>query len=153
MKKLVKIAVIAGVGYLVVKKVVDMRKAKVEDKFDEINNEEEIVDVEVENVKEEKIDEDECIVPPLKKEGKVVNDNIQGAAKFEGFEFIDKWLENYERKIINYLKENPNALVNIINGVIALLYGRKYGLKGFVGYCVFVRIFVKYGNEIVCMFQ
>ena len=156
MKKLVKVAIVVGVGALVVKKVVDYRrdkKAKMDEVFEAREEEKEVVDVEYEEVV---YDEDECIIPKERWEefyGKAVNDNIEGAAKFEGFKALDKWLEKYERKAMNYFKENPNALAFVLNGIMALMYGKKYGFKGFIGYVLVVRFAMKYANEIANMFH
>ena len=156
MKKLVKVAIVVGVGALVVKKVVDYRrdkKVKIDDVFEAKEKEKEVVDVEYEDV----IDVDERICPDYVYEeevvGKAVNDNIEGAAKFEGLKDLDKWLEKYERKVMNYFKENPNALAFVLNGMMALMYGKKYGIKGFIGYVLFVRFVMKYANEIANMFH
>ena len=154
MKKLVKVAIVVGVGALVVKKVVDYRrdkKVKMDEVFEAREEEKEVVDVEYEDV----IDVDERICPDYVYEevGKAVNDNIEGAAKFEGLKDLDKWLEKYERKAMNYFKENPNALAFVLNGLMALMYGKKYGLKGFIGYVLVVRFAMKYANEIANMFH
>ena len=151
MKKLVKVAIVVGVGALVVKKVVDYRrdkKAKMDEVFEAREEEKEVVDVEYEEVV---YDEDECIIPKERWEefyGKAVNDNLQGAAKFESLKDLDKWIEKYERKAIKYLQENPNAIQYIIHGAIALMYKKRYGLKGLVGYGLFVRFVMKYANEL-----
>lgn len=152
MKNVVIVAGLGLVGALVVKKVIDRKKAKIDEVF-EAREENEVVDVECEDV----IDVDERICPDYVYEeevvGKAVNDNIEGAAKFEGFKALDKWLEKYERKAMKYFKENPNALAFVLNGIMALMYGKKYGLKGFIGYVLVVRFAMKYANEITNMFH
>ena len=152
MKNVVVVAGLGLVGALVVKKVIDRKKAKIDEVF-EAREENEVVDVECEDV----IDVDERICPDYVYEeevvGKAVNDNIEGAAKFEGFKALDKWLEKYERKAMKYFKENPNALAFVLNGIMALMYGKKYGLKGFIGYVLVVRFAMKYANEITNMFH
>ena len=152
MKNVVIVAGLGLVGALVVKKVIDRKKAnKIDEVFEARKEENEVVDVECEDV----IDVDERICPDYVYEevGKAVNDNIEGAAKFEGLKDLDKWLEKYERKAMNYFKENPNALAFVLNGLMALMYGKKYGLKGFVGYVLVVRFAMKYANEIANMFH
>ena len=150
MKNVVIVAGLGLVGALVVKKVIDRKKAKIDKVFEAREEENEVVDVECEDV----IDVDERICPDYVYEevGKAVNDNLQGAAKFEGLKDLDKWLEKYERKAMKYFKENPNALAFVLNGIMALMYGKKYGLKGFVGYVLVVRFAMKYANEIANMF-
>ena len=151
MKNVVIVAGLGLVGALVVKKVIDRKKAKIDKVFEAREEENEVVDVECEDV----IDVDERICPDYVYEeaGKAVNDNLQGAAKFEGLKNLDKWLEKYERKAMKYFKENPNALAFVLNGIMALMYGKKYGLKGFVGYVLVVRFAMKYANEIANMFH
>ena len=104
MKNVVIVAGLGLVGVLVVKKVIDRKKANIDKVFEAREEENEVVDVECEEV----IDVDERICPDYVYEevGKAVNDNIEGAAKFEGFKALDKWLEKYERKAMKYFKEN-----------------------------------------------
>ena len=152
--KMKNVVIVAGLGLvsaLVVKKVIDRKKANIDKAFEAREEENEVVDVECEDV----IDVDERICPDYVYEevGKAVNDNIEGAAKFEGFKALDKWLEKYERKAMKYFKENPNALAFVLNGIMALMYGKKYGLKGFIGYVLVVRFAMKYANEIANMFH
>ena len=152
--KMKNVVIVAGLGLvsaLVVKKVIDRKKANIDKAFEAREEENEVVDVECEDV----IDVDERICPDYVYEevGKAVNDNIEGAAKFEGFKALDKWLEKYERKAMKYFKENPNALAFVLNGIMALMYGKKYGLKGFIGYVLVVRFAMKYANEIANMFR
>lgn len=153
MKNVVVVAGLGLVGALVVKKVIDRKKANIDKVFETREEENEVVDVKCEDV----IDVDERICPDYVYEeevvGKAVNDNIEGAAKFEGFKALDKWLEKYERKAMKYFKENPNALAFVLNGIMALMYGKKYGLKGFIGYVLVVRFAMKYANEITNMFH
>ena len=151
MKNVVIVAGLGLVGLYAAKKLIDRKKAKIDEVFEAREEENEVVDVECEDV----IDVDERICPDYVYEevGKAVNDNIEGAAKFEGFKALDKWLEKYERKAMKYFKENPNALAFVLNGIMALMYGKKYGLKGFVGYVLVVRFAMKYANEIANMFH
>lgn len=150
MKNVVIVAGLGLVGLYAAKKLIDRKKAKIDEVFEAREEENEVVDVECEEV----IDVDERICPDYVYEevGKAVNDNLQGAAKFEGLKDLDKWLEKYERKAMKYFKENPNALAFVLNGIMALMYGKKYGLKGFVGYVLVVRFAMKYANEIANMF-
>lgn len=153
MKNVVIVAGLGLVGLYAAKKLIDRKKAKIDEVFEVREEENEVVDVECEDV----IDVDERICPDYVYEeevvGKAVNDNIEGAAKFEGLKDLDKWLEKYERKAIKYFKENPNALAFVLNGLMALMYGKKYGLKGFIGYVLVVRFAMKYANEIANMFH
>ena len=125
MKKLVKVVglglVVGAVGYVAVKKVKE-RLVKQDDCIDV-----EYVEVEDNN------------------EGKAVNENIVGATK-NVFESIDKIAEKYERIVIDYFKENPKAIISLFNIAIVIMYGMKYGLKGFIISALVIRWLAKYAN-------
>lgn len=76
MKKLLLVAGAGLVGIYVAKKVVNKMKAEKEVQ-EIIEQAEELVNEELE------VNDDECIVPNMNKEGKVVNDNIQGVSEVD----------------------------------------------------------------------
>jgi hypothetical protein len=125
MKKLVKIVglglAVGAVGYVAVKKVKE-RLAKQDGCIDV-----EYVEVEDNN------------------KGEAVNENIVGATK-NAFESIDKILEKYERIVIDYFKENPKAIITLANIAIVIMYGIKYGFKGFIISALVIRWLAKYAN-------
>ena len=135
MKKLLVVAGLGLVGVYVAKKILDKKKENKEVQNEEVENVEE-----VQNDKEKgKLQDDEYIV---------------GAAKFEGFiSSIDKWLEKYERKCINYFKKKPEALAYIFDAILGIIIGKKYGIKGVIICAVSMRWLGKYKDELVSMFQ
>ena len=93
MKKLLAVATIGVVGYLVVKKIKERKNNNVVEVNEEMENEEV-----VENVVEENLNEEAEVV------GKVMNDNIEGVAENnEGKDLVMQFVELAAEIYVMYL--------------------------------------------------
>ena len=97
MKKLLAVATIGVVGYLVVKKIKERKNNDVVEVNEEMENEEVVENVVEENLNEEAEVEEEVV-------GKVMNDNIEGVAENnEGKDLVMQFVELAAEIYVMYL--------------------------------------------------
>ena len=97
MKKLLAVATIGVVGYLVVKKIKERKNNDVVEVNEEMENEEVVENVVEENLNEEVEVEEEVV-------GKVMNDNIEGVAENnEGKDLVMQFVELAAEIYVIYL--------------------------------------------------